>query len=303
MTIIQEKTHDLTTVNQQIENLREKIGKTNTDINTYIEKRDQLNQQVHILRQEIDELKKERDSLNESVKTLKQQRNEIRTSIQPYVDDIKAHSQKIRELKEKKPNAPRHQLQKQFDAIEWKIATTSLDLQEEKELIEEVKQLEVQLNVYKKMEQHSNRIREIKGDLKVYEDKADSLHQEMTSNAKRSQELHAQMQTKFEEMKKAREEANNLHQQFILAKAQVRAQHEEMSAVWGQRKQLITESRKQQDEVRKQIKAQDVATKKAKEQEIKQKIGSQARDKLERGEQVDWREFQLLSGDDSETED
>ena len=43
--------------------------------------------------------------------------------------------------------------------------------------------------------------------------------------------------------------------------------------------------------------------KKAKEQEIKEKIGSQAREKLQRGEKVDWNEFQLLAGDEKESED
>jgi hypothetical protein len=44
-----------------------------------------------------------------------------------------------------------------------------------------------------------------------------------------------------------------------------------------------------------------------KEKEIKEKIGSEARDKLQRGEKVNWDEFQLMLGsekeDDSETQD
>ncbi len=298
-----QKSQDLSAANEQLNMLRDKLAKTNEEMNKDIEKRDKLNEQARALRLEISKLKEERDSLNESVKMLKQQRDEVRTRIQPFIEEIRVHSQKIRELKEKRSGVPRHELQKEFDAIEWKIQTTSLDLQEEKRLIEQVKQIEIQLNVYKKMDVHNKRISEIKAELKTFQDKADAYHQELTAKAQRSQELHGQMQLKFEEMKKIRDEATNLHLRYLVAKEQIGPLHEEMNRAWEQRRRLIEESRKQQDELRKQFKDQDVASKKAKEQELKEKIGTQAKSKLERGEKVDWRELQLLAGDDSETED
>ena len=178
----QQKTHELTAVNEQLSTLREQLNRTNDEMFKHIEKRDKLNEQARALRQEINELKEERDRLNETVQTLKQQRDDLREKIRPFIEEIKVHSQKIRELKEKRSGVPRHELQKAFDAIEWKIQTTSLDLQEEKGLIEEVKQIEIQLNVYKKMDQHSHRISELKAELKVFTDKADAFHQELTAN-------------------------------------------------------------------------------------------------------------------------
>jgi uncharacterized coiled-coil DUF342 family protein len=37
--------------------------------------------------------------------------------------------------------------------------------------------------------------------------------------------------------------------------------------------------------------------------EIKEKLGSQAKEKLQRGEQLNWDEFQLLAEDDDQTQD
>ncbi len=309
--------HDITAVNGKLSALRDQLTKTNEDIVKYIEKRDKLNEQARNLRTEIGELKKERDRLNETVKALKLQRDEIRGKIKPFVDEIKVHSERIRELKEKRSSIPRHELQKQFDAIEWKIQTTSLDLKEEKGLIEEVKQIEIQLNVYKKMEQHSQKISALKSELRVFTDQADAFHKDLTVNAKKSQELHAMMQTKFEEMEKIRTEASTLHLMYLQAKGQIKPLHEEISRVWEQRQKAIEENRKlyeankilwesnrkNQDDTRRQMREQDEANKKAKETELKEKIGSQAKDKLERGEKVDWREFQLLAGEDSDTEE
>ncbi len=291
----EQKTEELASINEQLSTLRDQMSKTNDEIYKHIEKRDKLNEQARTLRQEISELKKERDSLNESVKTLKQQRDELRENNRPLIEEIKGHSKKIRELKEKRSGEPRHQMQKEFDAIEWKIQTTSLDLQEEKRLIEIVRDLETQLNVYKKIDQHSKRISELKTELDVFQEKAERLHQELTANAQKSQELHAKMQTKFDELKKIVDEASGSHAMYIQAKEQVRPIHEEMAKLMEQKRTL-------QDVIR-EVREETQKLKLTKEQDLKEKLGSEARVKLERGEKLNWQEFQLLAGDESETED
>ncbi len=282
-----QKVQELSAVSQQIIALRDQINKTNTDIYKFIEKRDKLNEQSRAFRQEITDLKKERDRLNENVRTLKKQRDDLRVTMQPLIADIRAHSEKIRELKEKRSGAPRHELQKELDAIEWRIATTTLDLQEEKRLIEQVKHLEIQLNVYRKMEIHSHKISEIKAELNVLQEKANGFHEQLTADAKKSQELHSKMQLKFEEMRKASDEATTTHLMYLEAKSQILPAHEEIA-------RLVEQKRLLQDAVREQSEVQ----KKSKEQGLKEKLGTQARDKLQRGEKLNWQEFQLLAGDD-----
>jgi uncharacterized coiled-coil DUF342 family protein len=311
--LTEQKITELAAVNQQIEainkriaTMKEDLNKTHEDITKHIEKRDQLNQKVKLLRQEIAEIKKERDLLNVNVKALKLQRDEVRGQMAPFIEEIKGHSQRIRELKEKGTGENRRELQKAFDALEFKIATTSLDVHEEKRLIDQVKEIEIQLSVYKRIDAHSKKINEIKGELRVFQDKADVLHNEVTENAKKSQDLHSKMLAKFEEMKKIREEATNLHLQFLLARERIKPLHDEISRCIDQRQRLFGIRQGQYEERQKQFDAAKVEgekQKKAKEQEIKEKIGSEVREKLQRGEKLDWREFQLLAGDESETED
>ena len=293
-------------INKQIATLKEQLNKTHEDINLHIEKRDQLNEKAKALRQEIGEIKKERDQLNESVRTLKAQRDEVRNQMAPFIEQIKEHSQKIRELKEKRSGESRQELQKAFDALEFKIATTSLDLKEEKRLIDQVKDIEIQMSAFKKMDVHSKKISEIKAELKIFQDKADTFHKQLTANAQKSQELHSKMLAKFDEMKKIRDEATKLHIAFLQSRERIKPMHDEISRCIDQRQRLFGERQLQFEERKKQFdttKVESEKQKKAKEQEIKEKVGSQAKEKLERGEKVDWREFQLLAGDESETED
>jgi uncharacterized coiled-coil DUF342 family protein len=311
--LTEQKTMEPAAVNQQIEAvnrkltaLKEDLNKTHQEILSCKEKRDQQNEKVKTLRTEIVEIKKERDCLNESVKTLKTQRDEVRGQMAPYIEQIKKHSEKVTELKTKRSGERRQDLQKAFDSLEFQIATTSLDLKEEKRLIDQVKGIEVQLSVYKKIDQQLKKINEVKAELRTFEDKADQYHRELTGNAKKSQDLHASMLAKFDELKKMRDGATKLHLQFLLNREKIKPLHEEIARTLEQRQRLFglrqeqfVERQRQFETAKQEIEKQ----KKAKEQEIKEKMGSAVREKLQRGEKLDWREFQLLAGDETDTED
>src|SRR5208283_2493147 len=157
----QQKPIKIEGINQQIEKLREQANKADAQIPKHIEQRNQLNDQVKKTRQEIDELKTERDSINEKVKLLKQQRDEIRVKTPPITEKINAIKDQISELKKTVPRETQQELQEEHDAIEWKIQTTSLDLQEEKGLIENVKQLEILLSSYKKIDLKYKKIKDL----------------------------------------------------------------------------------------------------------------------------------------------
>jgi len=283
----QQKTKEISRITQQLAALREKVNHANAETKVHVEKRDELNEEIKKLRQEIHELKNERNNLNEKVKTLKQQRDETRTRIRANIEEVKATSQKITELKKKTPKESRRELQKEFEDIEWRIQTTSLDNEEEKRLIENVKQLETQLNIYKKIDQHVKKIAELRKELETLETNADTDHQELTETAARSQEIHAKMIAKISESKNIKCEADSLHVVYIQAKEQVKPLREEINKLTEQRKKL-QDTLRQEDEKRK----------KNAEQALKEKLETQARDKLQRGEKLSWDEFKLLADDD-----
>ncbi|MGD0644036.1 MAG: hypothetical protein ABSA75_03930 [Candidatus Bathyarchaeia archaeon] len=299
----QQKASQIESVNHQIENLREQANLANAQINKYIEKRNQLNDQVKKAHQEISELKTERDNLNERVKLLKQERDFIRAKSTPIIDEVNAIREKILELRKKVPRQSQRDLQEELDAIEWKIQTTSLDLQEEKGLIENVKQLEIQLSGYKKIEHQNKKIKDLMTQRKTLEAQADALHKELTDLAQKSQELHSNMIEKVKTVKTTKAEADSLHQAYIKTKEQIVPLYVKIAELTGQLRSLSA-SMKEEAKVRKMATQHAI---KEKEQEVKEKLEAEARDKLKRGEKLSWNEFQLIMGesaqDDSETQD
>jgi uncharacterized coiled-coil DUF342 family protein len=226
------------------------------------------------------------------------------------MEQVNAVDAKIAELKKNVPRVNQRELQEELDAVEWKISTTSLDLQEEKNLVGEVKQLELQLKGFKKIDKQHKKIKELLDQRKVLDDQADVFHKELTDLAKKSQELHAKMMEKLDSLKKDRAEADGLHHAFVNAKEQNNLWFAQISELIGQSTNLRDNYREQSQARRAEEEAkraeeqakrkEEQAQRAVKEREIKEKIGSEARDKLQRGEKVNWDEFQLMIGDDEE---
>jgi len=300
----------ISNINHQIDKIKEQTREANAQIKKFIEKRDQLHEKARKTRDEVNQLKIERDTLNEKVKLLKAQRDAVRVNVIPIMDEVSALNEKIEGLQKNLPRISQRKLQEELDAIEWKIATTSLDLQEEKGLIANVKELEIQLSGFKKIDKQYKKIKELIARRKIFDAQAEVYHKELTEVAKKSQDLHAVIVEKMNTIKKDRTEADTLHQSFIRAKEQNNLLYEQIRQLIGQstgiqsslREQYQTRRkeeqtrRKDEDEKRKQ----EQEEKAVQEQTIKEQIGSQAREKLNRGEKVNWDEFALMLGNDEE---
>ncbi len=297
-------------INLQIDKIKKQIQEANAQIKKTVEKRNELHEKVRKSRDEINLIKTERDALNEKVKLLKEQRDLIRAKATPINEQLNAVDTKIAELKKTLPRVNQHELQEELDAIEWKISTTSLDLPEEKRLVGEVKELELQLKGFKRIDKQHKKIKELLDQRKVLDDQADVFHKELTDLAKKSQELHAKMMEKLDVLKRDRAEADGLHQAFVKAKEQNTLWYVQVSELIGQSTHLRANYREQSQARRAEEDAkrseeqtkrkEEQAQRAVKEKETKEKIGSEARNKLQRGEKVNWDEFQLMLGDDEE---
>ncbi|MGA3111075.1 MAG: hypothetical protein ABSE15_03480 [Candidatus Bathyarchaeia archaeon] len=295
---------------QQIQKLREEANNANVQIKNCVERRNELNEEVKKTREEINRLKSERDQINERVKVLKSQRDAIRSHSDPITEDINAARAKIAQFKKTLPRESQRALQEEHDAIEWKISTTSLDLQEEKGLIENVKQLEILLSGYKKIDAQNTKIKNFLAQRKTFDEQADVLHKELTELASKSQDIHSKMIEKVNAMNISRAQADGQHQLYVKTKeetipqiyekiGQLVGQLNSVKAAMAKEAKAAAEIRATERAVTEKSNSEQQQSNKEKEQAIKEKISAEARDKLQKGEKVSWDEFQLMMGDDS----
>jgi len=277
----QQKIDELT---QKLSALKEQRNKLNAEAAERAEKRNKFNEQFKSLRIEILELKNERDKLNEKVKELKHQRNEMTIKVREKIEEAKKLNQEIKALFKKKPSKSLQTLQREVESIEWKIQTTPLSLQEEKELVERVKQLETQLNIHRKLEQLNHKLLELHAEIKALKTECRLRHEKLTETARKSQEIHEKMLAKIEESRKLKTEADSLHKLFLQTKERTRPIQEEISKISNQIKGLKDEIQREEAKEKKKI-----------EEALREKLEKQAREKLRRGEKLTWEEFQLLA--------
>jgi uncharacterized coiled-coil DUF342 family protein len=279
-----EKNRAIESLAQKLTELKEQRSVAVNDADKRAERRDELNEQIRMLRAEIQKLRATRDALNEEVKKLKEQRSVVISKIREKIEETKSIAQEKRMIAEDRPSRPYQSLKKELEEVEWKVQTTSHTLQEDKEMMAQVKQLETQLNVYRKIEKLSQKAFQLRSQVNTLKNENEVRHQKLTTFAQRSQELHKNMLEKVEEAKTKRKEADEMHKQFLEARMKAKPLQDEIVTVSVQMLQL-----------RKGLQDAEEKQKKEVEDTLRQTIEKQAREKLKRGEKLSWEEFQLLA--------
>lgn len=287
-----EKTRAIDVLIQELLALKQQKSRLDDEADQWAEKRDKLNEQTRKLRIEIERFRNERDKINSNVGQLKQQRNDFSTKIHEDIKEIKKLNQEKKALLAKKPSRSHQSLQNEVEHIEWKIQTTSLTLKEEKELVEQVKQLETQLNVHRKLEQFTRRIVQLKGDVKKFKNESDLCHRKLVEEAQKSRDVHEKMLTKIEESKKIKADADNLHKGFLDVREKATPIRNKIAALLGQIRQLRGEI--QEDELKEKKQIEDA---------LRETLQKQALEKLKQGKKLSWEEFQLIAEKEVTAED
>jgi uncharacterized coiled-coil DUF342 family protein len=271
-------------LNEKLSALKDKENALGSEARKFAGKRDELNVRVRSLHDEVLGLRSQRDELNERVKELKQRRDEMRAGIREKIEEIKKLGEENKILAKRKPSQSHEALQKEVESIEWTIQTTSLTLQEDRALVEKVKQLEAQLSVHRKVEQIAKRIVQLRTETRTMKAETENLHRQLSEKAKKSQETHTKMLEKIDESKALKAEADDMHRRFLQAKETTQPIREEMKTTIDRIKLL---KRELLDETQKE--------RKESENVLRESLENKAKEKLKRGEKLTWEEFQLLA--------
>jgi uncharacterized coiled-coil DUF342 family protein len=271
-------------LNEELSSMKDERDKVEKAAYKMAEKRDRLHELVKNLRDEVAELRGRRDEINDRVKEMKQRRNKMSTMIREKLDQTKKINDEYRTLSKRKPSRSHDDLQNEVESVDWKIQTSSLTVQEDRELVEKVKQLELQLVVHRKLEQLSLRITQLLAEVRTMKSESQHLHLQLTAKAKTSQEIHTRMLEKIEESKMHRAKMDELHRQYLQTREKIRSMRDEENV-------LATQMRQLKVEIHEQVQRE----KEEGENVLREILERQAKEKLKRSGKLSWEEFQLLA--------
>ncbi|RJS87942.1 hypothetical protein CW704_01145 [Candidatus Bathyarchaeota archaeon] len=255
----------------------------NKKAQTWAERRNRIHEEIRKIRLLIRDLKQRRDSLNKEVKHLKALRKVELERRDEILEEIRELRKERNRIAAGKPPRSQSYLENQIKRIEWKIQTEPLPLDAERKLIDQIKILEAQLEVYRRIGSINNKIAELRKEADKLKAEALNYRSRILEISAESQEFHAKMLKRIEEAKELKAKADEMHQRYAENKEKVKAINLEIKKTLGEIRSI-----------RELLKSEEEKERRRRESDLQRQTEEKALEKLKRGEKLTFDEFKIL---------
>ena len=255
----------------------------NKKAQTWAERRNRIHEEIRKIRLLIRDLKQRRDSLNKEVKHLKALRKVELERRDEILEEIRELRKERNRIAAGKPPRSQSYLENQIKRIEWKIQTEPLPLDAERKLIDQIKILEAQLEVYRRIGSINNKIAELRKEADKLKAEALNYRSRILEIAAESQEFHVKMLKRIEEAKELKAKADEMHQRYAENKEKVKAINLEIKKTLGEIRSI-----------RELLKSEEEKERRRRESDLQRQTEEKALEKLKRGEKLTFDEFKIL---------
>ncbi|MFQ5999124.1 MAG: coiled-coil protein, partial [Candidatus Bathyarchaeia archaeon] len=198
----------------ELAKIREQRDNLNDEARKWSEKRNEARRQIVSITEEAEKIRKIRDELNTRVAELKKQRVQKQTEVSGKRSNYLTMQNKMNDLTVSQPLTERA-ARKKFHELEWLIQTSRLSPKDEQKIIQQVKNYEKQLAVYRTIKDKETKLQDVKLDLESSRLIAKNRHTELSEVAEESQRNHEEMLTFLRNASELKTEARNAHQNFV----------------------------------------------------------------------------------------
>ena len=285
------------------EDLVVKLGKLEEEINILkkqrnefnqltkeaLTKRNELNKQINEVLTKAKEFTTKRDELNAQVKQLKVKRKELQDKVQEnkrMLDEVVEKDQTLNKENIRRKRRNMRNLNEKIHNIEWKLQTSVLTPEQEKEMIQLLEKLSDQLNTIAGEVHITSQQTQMWKEISTTQREINVLHIQIIDAAKESQIYHNLMNQNYQQINNLRKQANDHHKEFLKYKKQSDSYHRDFLSKVTEKNDLKDELK----EVKQKIRAEIQERKKANLEENTQI----AFEKYEKGENLSLEEFRLL---------
>jgi len=255
----------------------------NKKAQTWAERRNRIHEEIRKIRLLIRDLKQRRDSLNDEVKHLKALRKVELERRDEILEEIRELRKERNRIAAGKPPRSQSYLENEIKRIEWKIQTEPLPLDAERKLIDQIKILEAQLEVYRRIGSINNKIAELRKEADKLKAEALNYRSRILEISAESQEFHLKMLKRIEEAKELKAKADEMHQRYAENKEKVKAINLEIKETLGEIRSI-----------RELLESEEEKERRRRESDLQRQTEEKALEKLKRGEKLTFDEFKIL---------
>ncbi|HAR95046.1 MAG TPA: phosphoserine phosphatase [Deltaproteobacteria bacterium] len=208
--------------NAEAEKHRHHRDRLNEQTKDWVRKRDDLNAQARELIDEANTHKAKRNDLNQEVREIKVQRDLWNRKVN---ETAEALARKKRD-KEPRKGPPIRLLKKRLKDLELQQQTSSLTLTKEKELIDQIRALNAEIQSMEKELEGDSEIKVLMAEASEAREKAEIYHTKVEELAVQSQKEHDTMMEIYDRSDAIRKEADKAQENFIKCKVQADEEHQ-----------------------------------------------------------------------------
>src|SRR5256712_4944215 len=200
--------------NQEAERHRRRRDELNDETREWVEKRDALNAQVRALVDEATQHRIQRDELNAQVKAAKEERDRYNRRVNELQDQLS----ELKRRKLPRGAVPLGKLQQELKRLEFRQMTSVLTVDKERALIDEIQHLQAEVKKLEKSLEENEDVRKMKDELKSARDLAEDAHKRVSELAEKAQAEHDQMTPLYEQAANFRPKADRAKEEFTNTK-------------------------------------------------------------------------------------
>ena len=215
--------------------------------------RDELNQVASENFAQVKELKTSRDKNNRAIQELKAVRRSVLEEMRSLIENVKLIQEEIQslEISEKDFHHSRS-IRKRIDTLDWRIQTTpGMGIAEERQLTEEVNRLMDQLGDISVSTEKLKERKELNREINNLRGFLDHSWRDFQDLVEKSQKAHQQLTELYDAGKRAKDEADHQHKEFLQRAAELRLHRDEfraMNKILREKSSIFKEQRRIQRE-------------------------------------------------------
>tara|TARA_B100000029_G_scaffold230656_1_gene228141 strand:+ start:62662 stop:63570 length:909 start_codon:yes stop_codon:yes gene_type:complete len=257
------------------------------EINTITSQLGEHQADLEPLYQQVGDLRKERQVLINEKKEIWTKINDANEGIKSTDSNNKEQVSKTDRRFNKKENFKN--VSKRIKEIEWKLQTEQLTRQEEKQLIDNIKSLQIKYNEWKKSTSARKEVSGLFKKIKKIGSNIDTIEESRKTAKASLDEKKIVFDTKFKQREKLFSEMNGFNDDIQELETTLKSNSKELQVLKSQRNEIF-----------KSIKSVSKSEILKKKKVILEKEKSKAKEKLESGQSLSFDELRLAYDDDDE---
>ncbi|MHA2226793.1 MAG: DUF7121 family protein [Candidatus Hodarchaeales archaeon] len=251
---------DLNTLKDEILQLRTRksqllssLRKLERERNQCRGERDELNTIASDNFTQVKELKDLRDKNNRAIQELKLVRRSVLEEMKGLIDKAQSLQAEIKSMDiDEKEIRQSYSIRKRIDSLDWKIQTTpSMGVTEERQISEQVNRLMEQLGEMSVSEEKLKARKELNYEINNLRGFLDHSWTDFSELVEKSQKSHQQLTELYEAGKRAKDEADRRHNEFLEKAEKIRTLREEfrtLNKTLREKSSIFREQRRERKE-------------------------------------------------------